>query len=208
LWARSATAALSLGVVLWSTALTHGAAAQATAVPERGRETFTAKQCGRCHVPSGRQGLGPALESLRRPQGAYELAGRLWNHAPAMFTVLKQEEIAWPAISRDEMADLMAYLQADPSRDPVPDLAKGWLTLVSKGCLKCHRFRGEGGRLGPELEQRRADYTPASAWAAMMWRHTPSMAAVALRQGMPYPRFTGDEMVNLLGFLRAGPGTP
>jgi len=182
--------------------------AQSPAGAEAGRAVFAAKHCVRCHDPGGRQATGPALETLRRPQGAYELAGRLWNHAPAMFTVLKQADIEWPTISADEMANLMAYLQADPRKDPAPDLSKGAMTLVAKGCLKCHRYRREGGRLGPDLEERRADYAPANVWAAVMWRHAPGMAAVAMGQGVSYPRFTGEEMVNLLGFLRAGQATP
>ena len=36
-----------------------------------------------------------------------------------------------------------------------------------------------------------------------MWAHTPRMAAMASRQGVPYPRFTGDEMANLVGLLRS-----
>ena len=41
-----------------------------------------------------------------------------------------------------------------------------------------------------------------------MWSHTPRMAAVAIQQSVMYPRFTGEEMVNLLGFLRTGAGAP
>jgi cytochrome c2 len=201
-------ASFLLGAVLCGAVFVPGAIAQSPADAERGRAVFTAKHCARCHVPSGQQGVGPALEKLRRPQGAYELSGRLWNHAPAMFTVLKQEGIGWPAISAVEMADLMAYLQADPKADAAPDLAKGRMTLISKGCLKCHSFRREGGHLGPDLAERRADYAPASTWAATMWSHTPRMAAAAIQQGVLYPRFTGDEMVNLLGFLRTGAGAP
>jgi cytochrome c2 len=205
---RRARLAASLGAAVCAIVLAQTAVAQTPADAEAGRAVFTAKRCARCHDPGGGQNTGPPLETLRRPQGAYELAGRLWNHAPAMFTVLKQADIEWPTISADEMANLMAYLQADPKKDPAPDLAKGATTLVAKGCLKCHRFRREGGRLGPDLEERRADYAPASVWAAVMWRHAPRMAGVAIAQGMSYPRFTGDEMANLLGFLRAGPGAP
>ena len=205
---KCSVAALLVGALLCGTVLASDVAAEASADAERGRAVFTAKHCARCHAPGGRQGVGPALEKLRTPQGAYELTGRLWNHAPAMFTVLKQEGLGWPAFSAAEMADLMAYLQADPKGDPAPDLSKGRMTLISKGCLKCHSFRREGGRLGPDLAERRADYAPASTWAATMWSHTPRMAAAAIQQGVLYPRFTGDEMVNLLGFLRTGAGAP
>jgi hypothetical protein len=100
------------------------------------------------------------------------------------------------------MADLMAYLLADAGRDPEPNLLKGQLVLLRKGCLKCHSLAREGGRIEPDLAERRADYDSAAAWAAAMWTHTPAMATMAARQGIPYPRFSEDEMGNLVGFLK------
>ena len=170
----------------------------------RGEELFKAKLCARCHAPTEPRTAGPLLGELRRPQGAYELSGRLWNHAPGMFTVFMQEGLAWPVISETEMANLMAYLNADAARDPTPDPRKGQLTLVSKGCLKCHAFRGEGARVAPDLAEVRDDYAPPARWAARMWSHTPKIAAKALELGVAYPRFTADEMTHLLGFLRTG----
>ncbi len=176
--------------------------------PDAGRAVFVAKQCARCHPPRRERGPGPALEELRRPQGEMELAGRLWNHVPGMAATLRQEGFEWPRISGAEMADLMAYLQADGARDPAPDLYKGQVTLLRKGCLKCHSLRQEGGPVKPDLAERRADYDSAAAWAATMWTHTPRMAAAAARQGAPYPRFAGDEMANLVGLLRSASATP
>jgi cytochrome c551/c552 len=173
---------------------------------ERGRAIFGAKNCGRCHRPAGERSLGPALDKLARRQGAFELAGRLWNHTPAMFTLLHQEGIGWPVISEPEMADLMAYLQADAARDPVPDLFRGQVLLVQKGCLKCHRLRGEGGRVAPDLADRRPAYDAAPAWAATMWTHTPRMAAKALELGIVFPRFADDEMGHLVGYVRSVSG--
>jgi cytochrome c551/c552 len=184
------------------------AAAAAPGDAERGRAVFAGKQCGRCHVPRPQEGIGPALEALRTPQGAYELAGRLWNHAPAMFTVLGAAGLTWPQISVAEMTDLMAYLEADAGRDPAPDLRKGQMLLLSKGCLKCHAFKGEGAGAAPDLAQRRADLAPPPTWAAKLWSHAPGMAEMAIRRGVMYPRFGGDEMNDLLGFLRSGRGTP
>jgi hypothetical protein len=137
-----------------------------------------------------------------------ELAGRLWNHLPAMFASLTGKGAEWPQISMTEMGDLMAYLQADPGRDPEPDLSRGQVTLVRKGCLKCHSLRREGGPIKPDLAERRTDYESPAAWAVTMWTHTPRMAAMASRQGVPYPRFTGDEMANLVGLLRSASASP
>jgi cytochrome c551/c552 len=179
------------------------ARAQAAGDAARGRALFAAKECARCHRPHGEPGAGPALEEVRRPQGGFELAGRLWNHAPAMFRAVRGKGLEWPELSPAEVEDLMAYLQADPARDPRPDLARGEALLVRKGCLKCHRLRGEGGRVGPDLAERRASYDSAAAWAARMWVHTPRMADKARELGVLYPRFADDEMDNLVGFLRS-----
>jgi mono/diheme cytochrome c family protein len=198
--ARGGLGGLVVGAALVAAATLAGAEPPGDAT--RGREAFTAKECARCHVPRGQPGVGPELEQLRRPQGAFVLAGRLWNHAPAMFTALRLGDLRWPQISVAEMADLMTYLEADPARDPPPDPARGQVTLLRKGCLKCHSLRGEGARLAPDLSARRAAYDSAAAWAATMWTHTPAMAAKAIEIGMLYPRFADDEMSNLVSFLR------
>jgi cytochrome c2 len=201
-------AALTLGAALAAALASGAAAADATGDATRGERVFAGKGCARCHAGGRQPPLAPPLDVLRRPQGAWQLAGRVWNHAPGMFTLLAQEGTAWPAIDAGEMADIMAYLGADPARDPAPDVLKGQLTLISKGCLKCHSFRREGGRIGPDLAEPRPEYASASAWAAAMWMHTPRMAATALQQGVLFPRFSADELGNLVGFLRSGRGAP
>ena len=199
---------LGMALVLAGIASGIGAAAEAPGDPQRGQAVFQDKQCVRCHAVRGQPGRGPVLEELRRPQGAYELAGRFWNHAPAMFTTLRTEGIVWPEVNPGEMADLMAYLQADPSRDPAPDLTQGHLLLVRKGCLKCHSYRGEGGRIAEELTRPNPGYQSPVAWAAAVWKHAPRMAEEARRMGVLYPRFSGEEMGNLVGLLRSTAKSP
>ena len=205
---RPAPFLLGMAVVLAGIGASIGAAAEAPGDAERGQAVFAARQCVRCHAPRGQPSVGPVVEELRRPQGAYELAGRFWNHAPAMFTTVIREGIAWPEISPAEMVDLMAYLRADPSRDPAPDLAQGHILLVGKGCLKCHRYRGEGGRIAEELTRAHPGYESPVTWAAAVWKHAPRMAEEARRMGVPYPRFTGEEMGNLVGLLRSTAKSP
>lgn len=195
------TAALAISAALLGAAAVP---AQPLGDAERGRQVFETRQCARCHRPREARGVGPPLEMLRRPQGAYELAGRLWNHAPAMMTVLTAEGMPWPEIPTADMGDLMAYLGADPSRDPAPDARTGQRLLVSKSCLKCHSYRREGARVAGDLADRRDDYAPPARWAATTWTHAPRIAAKALERGILYPRFEDDEMVHLIGFLRSG----
>lgn len=197
-----AVAAVLLGAGLMGAGT--GAAEEPGGDPGRGSTVFEGKRCSSCHLPHGRgQGMGPALEAIREPQGILRLAGRLWNHAPVMFATFEKEGLKWPEITQEQMADLMAYLQADASRDPAPDLFQGQVLLIRKGCLKCHRLRGEGGSVGIELTRYRRGYGTPVAWATTIWNHSPRMAGHMVRTGLLYPRFAGDEMGNLLGFLRS-----
>ncbi len=184
------------------------AAAKAAGDAKRGEKLFIDKQCSRCHMPLGEWGGGPKLENLQRRQGALELTGRLWNHAPAMFEMLRREGHEWPRINVEEMADVMAYLEADPSRDPAPDLLRGQTLLVRKGCLKCHRLRGEGGGVGIEFTEYQGGYESPLVWAAAIWNHSPRMAGHTKAMGILYPRFTSKEMVDLFGFLRSVASPP
>jgi cytochrome c551/c552 len=197
---RRLATAIALGL---AAALASPLAAAAGAHDVEGRRLFESKQCGRCHVPGGRDTGAPALEELRRPQGAWELTGRLWNHVPAMFTALRTEQVPWPSFTADEMRALMGYLAAEPTADAKPDAGRGLAVLVQKGCLKCHALHGEGGRIAPDLADRVDAFSAPAAWAARIWRHTPSMAAVAMERGVMYPRFTDHEMAHLVAYLKS-----
>jgi cytochrome c551/c552 len=173
---------------------------------ERGRGVFEAKRCAHCHLPRGQEGVGPPEEVVRREQGALELAGRLWNHVPAMAAAHAGPGASWPRISADEMVDLLAYLRAEPGRDAAPDPARGRAVLDRKACLRCHSLRGQGGGPAPDLGASRPAYRSPAAWAAAVWAHAARMAARALERRVAYPRFAGDEMADLLGYLRTAAG--
>lgn len=174
--------------------------------PERGGRLFEAKGCVLCHAPPGKpKGIGPPLDTLQRPQGLLELAGRLWNHAPAMQQLWAQRGKAWPTLDTAEMTDLVAFLQARGTADRPGSETRGQVLLLKKGCLKCHAFLGEGGGVGPDLS-RYPDYDSPLSWATSVWNHAPKMRAKAEERGMAYPRFETDEMVDLVEFLKASAG--
>jgi len=197
----------ALLLALAASATVLGGAARAADAPgdaARGAAVFTVTGCGRCHFPSERgQGMGPALGEIRRRQGMLELSGRLWNHAPGMFAAFETQGLRWPVMTREQMADLAAYLEADASRDPAPDLFRGRVVLVRKACLKCHRLAGEGGSTAIELTTDPGRYDSPTGWATAVWNHAPRMAAVAAQLDVLYPRFSGDEMAHLFGFLKS-----
>ncbi len=106
-------------------------------------------------------------------------------------------------VSVAEKVHVMASRRANAVQDTAADFFKGQVTLPGKGCLNCHSLRREGGRIEPDLADRRAACESAAAWAVARWAHTPRMAAMAHRKGIASPRFSGREMGNLLDFLRS-----
>jgi len=170
---------------------------------EQGRRLFEEKGCIQCHVPPGKpKDIGPPLATLQQRQGLLELAGRLWNHAPAMQEEFAKRGRTWPTFSKEEMADLAAFLLARPGADPPGSEARGQVLLLKKGCLKCHAFFGEGAGVGPDLS-RSTVYDSPLDWATGVWDHAPKMRAKAEQLGTEYPRFEADEMVDLVAFLKA-----
>ena len=140
-------------------------------------------------------------------EAAVELHGTV---GPALTTVSMVAERAgvqrhtFYAHFPDEWSLYLACSGYALERDPMPDAQKGQRLLVSKNCLKCHSWQGEGARVAGDLAEHREDYAPAARWAATTWTHAPRIAAKALARGIPYPRFSDDEMTHLVAFLRSG----
>jgi len=169
---------------------------------ERGRRLFEVKGCIECHAPPGKpKEIGPPLTELQQKQGLYQLAGRLWNHVPAMQEKLAERGKTWPTLSRNEMADLAVWLMARVGADPQGSAARGQVLLLKKGCLKCHAFFGEGAGVGPDLN-RYPHYDSSLDWLTSVWDHASKMRAKAEQLGTEYPRFEADEMVDLVAFLK------
>ena len=83
---------------------------------ERGRNLYQSKQCASCHSKSdGKEAIAPPLQSSPATASAYALLSAIWNHGPAMESRLRASKISWPALSGEEMRDLIAYLRGSGS---------------------------------------------------------------------------------------------
>ena len=113
-----------------------------------GAKTFRS-HCATCHGIRGEGGVGPALA-----------AGRFF-HGSSDDALLKNISDGIPGTamaglfySPDRVWQIIAYIRSlnQSSRSDVPgDVGNGRSLFTSKGCMRCHRVQGEGGRLGPDL---------------------------------------------------------
>jgi len=80
------------------------------------------------------------------------------------------------------------------------DPSRGGQLLVSKGCVKCHAVKGEGGKTGPDLGRINLGDTQLDL-AAQIWNHTPSMIAGMEQAGIAKPTLTGQEFTEITNYL-------
>lgn len=175
---------------------------------EKGKRLFVEKKCIVCHQIGGMGGVvGPNLDSLGHYASPIYVAAAMWNHAPAMIKTMRSRGIKRPVFRPGELRNLMAYLRSvasGVSQDPlyvIPGkIDQGKRLFVEKRCSECHRVRGRGGRIGPELGEQ---VRPRSLFefASLMWNKAPSMISVMERRGIPIPKIRVDEMADIVAYL-------
>lgn len=168
---------------------------------KEGWKAFNTKKCIRCHSIWGEGGKGgPDLGPL--PQ-AYvsqsQLAALIWNHEPEMWGRMVAGKIPFEKIEKKEMADLFAFLYFTRYMDEPGDPKRGKVLIETKACIKCHTVKeGAKGDLS-----RWGMYTNPILWAQMMWNHAPQMEQEMKKKGLSFAEFKGNEMVDLIAYIRS-----
>jgi cytochrome c2 len=211
IWVGAALAASTLfaGVLEWERSSAQNRwSSFLVGDPRIGARLFREKGCAHCHSVNGVGGkLAPALGYQQPPPpGLNELVTAMWNHAPRMWARIRQENVPYPDLSYEDMAHLFAFLYASRYVDAPGDAERGRQLFETKGCIHCHSFYGSGGKVGPDLSTVGLD-TPI-AWAQTMWNHAPTMHAKARELGVAWPEFEGNEMNDLLAYIREMCGGP
>jgi cytochrome c2 len=178
--------------------------------PTAGARLFVEKGCVRCHALGHNESkLGPDLGRIHLPGTALDLAGSFWNHAPVMREKMRDLKIQPPTFDSREMADLLAFLTA--YRYYLAEVggpgnpAAGKDLFKQKGCAGCHGEPGAWDKPGPSLERYRGRVS-AILLAQAMWNHGREMASAMHARGVPWPKFAGREMGDLLAYLQSGNG--
>ena len=175
---------------------------------KRGESLFRAKSCAACHSVGGQGGTqAPPLDPLKRANSPVIVAAAMWNHAPAMNEAFRQQRIARPAVTGQELLDIIAYVVAtarDGGGDTwqvipgMPD--RGRVLFAEKRCSSCHAIGGVGGKIGPDLG-RAGHHLSLTAFAARMWNHAPAMLAKMAELKIEPPKLSGQDMADVLAYL-------
>ncbi len=197
--------------------------ASAIGDPAVGKQLFVDKNCADCHSYEGMGGEdAPALDFMTGSLSATDIAnmsGTIWNHLPTMLPFFQAEGVPVPTFSGSEMPDLVAYLHggsgatdaSDSSYQPgddlppesIGDVTKGADLFTAKNCADCHSFSGAGGEDAPALDFMKGKLTAAeiAGMSGTIWNHMPQMTTYFQAEGIPVPKFMGDEMADLVAYL-------
>ena len=177
--------------------------------PHQGGRIFFDKGCVHCHAISGTGGR--RASDLGRIADTHlslgQLVGVMWNHAPEMWKEIEEAGIEFPRLNQREMTNLFAYLYLVRYLDEPGDPVHGERLLAEKHCVECHSVRGEKGMVGPDLTRWGAFDNPL-LWVQQMWNHASGMQEVMEDKGIPWPVFQGNEMVDLLSYIRKVSSVP
>ncbi len=177
--------------------------------PVKGQSLFAAKACARCHAIFGKgPDVGPDLGKTELRGSVTQLAGRMWNHWAAMSEAMGAMGMATPSFHGEELADVFSYLFIARYEGQAGNLDRGRMVYRQKGCSGCHGTTGLGA-LGPALKKTKGE--TKEEIVQRMWNHAPQMYEKMGTNRVPWPRFTPDELADLLTLLTAGldaPGGP
>ncbi|HSF15504.1 MAG TPA: c-type cytochrome [Vicinamibacteria bacterium] len=175
---------------------------QSSGEPTNGRKLFESKGCSRCHTIFGTgSSVGPDLGITELRGSVTQIAGRMWNHWPQMSQAMRDLGMQRPEFSADELADLFSYVFIARYEGRLGDVSRGETVYRSKGCATCH---GEGGQgdIGPSLA---GDSQPATKEriTQRMWNHGPRMWEEMAEQRIPWPRFSAEQLADLIAYLQS-----
>lgn len=180
------------------------ASAQVPGSAERGKALFTEKGCVQCHSFEGAGGkVAPDLaQKSDRQYTPVLLASQMWNHGPTMWNAVASSGGQVSTLTTRDAADLFAYFYSRLYFATPGDAGRGKALFERKSCAGCHDMTLPG--TGPPIANWRAAKDPI-AWSERMWNHSGSMYRVLSRTGLSWPSLSGQEMADLLVYLRNVP---
>ena len=141
----------------------------------RGKQLFGAKHCSSCHALTGpASGEAKSVSDWQSLADPIQLVQRMWVHSSSMRDAMAKQHRKWPAVTGQELTDMLVYLQNLPGNRQLPyhfvlpRSNDGKALLVSKGCGNCH--------MGALALEGRLNNKTLTDVAAAMWNHSPKMS--------------------------------
>ncbi len=173
--------------------------------PKRGETLFARKRCLECHAVRGEGGnVGPDL-AVQLRGSLMQIAGAMWNHGPRMWNAMAGRGIEVPALSTEEMSDLISYLYFFQFIDPPGNPRRGWAVYKDKRCGSCHGSATSRVAAPPLAQVVEKLKTPLAVMTAM-WNHAGRMTEMAVEQNVAWPVLKGGEMADLIAYLLSPQG--
>jgi mono/diheme cytochrome c family protein len=178
-------------------------AATPAADSARGERLFESLSCIQCHSVNGK-GAHKAADLGRRIDRNYTpatLAATMWNHAPTMWTAMRENDVRAGDLNEQAAADLFAHFYSARFFEKPGDAARGRRLFTDRACAQCH---GLTGAVQPGVK-------PVNQWIALsdpiglteaMWNHAPNMFMEFKLKKVSWPQLSGQDLADLLVYLR------
>jgi mono/diheme cytochrome c family protein len=168
---------------------------------KNGRELFAEKQCIKCHNIQGIGGkIGPDLGRRGLFRNMTEFAAALWNKAPVMLKAMKIRKVTAPALTGEEMADIVAYLRSFQYFGAPGNADRGRQLLRDKQCLSCHSLQGKGGKSAQDLANVKV-LGSSSAVISALWNHIDLITKTSQSQNVSWPSLKPEEVADIMAFF-------
>ena len=170
---------------------------------QRGDKLFETQGCVQCHKLKGHGGTtAPDLSRvLDRAYTPAELAGTMWNHAPAMWGSIQRKGMKVGELDRQTAADLFASFYSARYFEMPGDAARGKRLFNEKSCTNCHGLTASPNAQAKPVNQWQSVSDPIALVGAM-WNHSPAMWSELSKRKAAWPALTAQDLSDLLVYLR------
>jgi predicted CXXCH cytochrome family protein len=116
----------------------------------------------------------------------------MWNHQPGM-------KNPPPALSQEEMRQIIGYIWAGQYFKGQGNVDRGHKVFAEKNCAGCHDNASSGA---PKLAKSKETYSDITM-VSVLWEHGPHMLEQMKQRGVEWPRFTAQQMSDLIAYLNS-----
>ena len=130
----------------------------------------------------------------------------MWNHAPEMWTAMKEHGVAKGSMTQEKAADLFAYFVSARYFERPGDAARGKAAFAAKHCAECHGIASSPVAAAPPVAKWESLADPV-VLAQQMWNHGGKMRAEFSKKKLAWSMITAQELTDMLVYLQNLPET-